>query len=84
MNIDPRRTVSINKAAELTGVKRRTIYNWMSTDKVDYTRTAGGAVRIFDDALERIASASIPSAGKTRFRMPSASPSAGRDHGPFR
>lgn len=62
MNIDPRRTVSINKAAELTGVKRRTIYNWMSTDKVDYTRTAGGAVRIFEDSLWRPVARRAPDA----------------------
>ena len=51
--IDKRPTVSINKAAELTGVKRRTIYNWMHEGKVEYTRTAGGAVRIFENTLWR-------------------------------
>jgi predicted site-specific integrase-resolvase len=34
-------------------VSRRTIYNWMSAGKVQYVRTAGGAVRIFEDSLWR-------------------------------
>jgi excisionase family DNA binding protein len=35
------------------GVSRRTIYNWMAAGKVEYVRTAGGAVRIFEDTLWR-------------------------------
>jgi len=35
------------------GVSRRTIYNWMAAGKVQYVRTAGGAVRIFEDTLWR-------------------------------
>jgi excisionase family DNA binding protein len=35
------------------GVSRRTIYNWMAAGKVEYIRTAGGAVRIFEDTLWR-------------------------------
>jgi predicted site-specific integrase-resolvase len=34
-------------------VSRRTIYNWMSAGKVQYVRTAGGAVRIYEDSLWR-------------------------------
>jgi hypothetical protein len=34
-------------------VSRRTIYNWMAAGKVEYVRTAGGAVRIFEDTLWR-------------------------------
>lgn len=48
-----RQTVSIMKAAEMTGVSRRTIYNWLAARKVEYTRTAGGSVRIFADTLWR-------------------------------
>ncbi len=43
--------VSIKKASELLGVSRRTIYNWISNGRVQYVRTAGGAVRIFTDSL---------------------------------
>jgi excisionase family DNA binding protein len=48
-----RKTISIMKACELVGVSRRTIYNWLSTGKVEYVRTAGGSVRIFVDTLWR-------------------------------
>lgn len=48
-----RKTVSISKAGELVGVSRRTIYNWMAVEKVEYVRTAGGSVRIFADTLWR-------------------------------
>jgi excisionase family DNA binding protein len=52
MNLD-RKTVSIPRACELVGVSRRTIYNWISGGKVQYVRTAGGSVRIFEDTLWR-------------------------------
>ena len=48
-----RQTVSIMKACEVVGVSRRTIYNWISAGKVEYVRTAGGAIRIFADSLWR-------------------------------
>jgi excisionase family DNA binding protein len=51
--IGDRQTVSIVEACRLVGVSRRTIYNWMSSGKVEYVRTAGGAVRIFSDTLWR-------------------------------
>lgn len=41
------RTVSIKKACDATGVGTRTIRTWMASGKVDYVRTAGGAVRIY-------------------------------------
>lgn len=53
MNAVERPTVSIPKACELVSVSRRTIYNWMSSGKVQYVRTAGGSVRIFTDTLWR-------------------------------
>jgi excisionase family DNA binding protein len=52
MMID-RKTISIMKACELVGVSRRTIYNWIASNKVEYVRTAGGSVRIFADTLWR-------------------------------
>lgn len=48
-----RRTVSIMKACEMAGVSRRTIYNWMAAGKLEYIRTAGGMVRIFESSLFR-------------------------------
>jgi len=41
------------KACDLVGVSRRTIYNWLSSGKIEYIRTAGGSVRIFADTLWR-------------------------------
>jgi excisionase family DNA binding protein len=48
-----RHTVSIAKAGELVGVSRRTIYNWIASGKIQYVRTAGGSIRIFEDTLWR-------------------------------
>jgi excisionase family DNA binding protein len=48
-----RRAVSIAQACASVGVSRRTIYNWIAAGKVEYVRTAGGAVRIFEDSLWR-------------------------------
>jgi excisionase family DNA binding protein len=53
MNTVERQTVSIPRACELVSVSRRTIYNWMASGKVQYVRTAGGSVRIFEDTLWR-------------------------------
>jgi len=51
--IGDRQTISILQACEQVGVSRRTIYNWMAAGKIEYVRTAGGAVRIFSDSLWR-------------------------------
>jgi excisionase family DNA binding protein len=37
----------------MVGVSRRTIYNWIAANKVEYLRTAGGSIRIFVDTLWR-------------------------------
>jgi excisionase family DNA binding protein len=51
--IGNRETISITQACAQVGVSRRTIYNWITAGKVEYVRTAGGAVRIFADSLWR-------------------------------
>jgi excisionase family DNA binding protein len=48
-----RQTLSIRKACEVVGVTRCTIYNWITAGKIEYVRTAGGAIRIFSDTLWR-------------------------------
>ncbi len=48
-----RQTLSIMKACEVVGVSRRTIYNWIASGKVEYVRTAGGSIRLFEDSLWR-------------------------------
>ena len=47
------RAISITQACKSVGVSRRTIYNWTAAGKIQYVRTAGGAVRIFEDTLWR-------------------------------
>jgi excisionase family DNA binding protein len=60
-----RQTLSIMKACEVVGVSRRTIYNWIAANKVEYVRTAGGSIRIFADTLWRDASAPQPEVSRT-------------------
>jgi len=58
-----RPTLSISKACQIVGVSRRTIYNWLASGKIEYVRTAGGAVRIFADSLWRDPKATTPARG---------------------
>lgn len=37
----------------MVGCSRRTIYNWIAANRVEYIRTAGGSIRIFVDTLWR-------------------------------
>ena len=46
--------VTIMQATDIAQVSRRTIYNWMHLNKVDYTRTAGGSIRIIRDTLFKL------------------------------
>lgn len=48
-----RKMVPIMEACMMAGVSRRTIYNWLTNGRIEYIRTAGGAVRIFVDTLWR-------------------------------
>lgn len=48
-----RSVVSINQASTIAGVSRRTIYKWIQAQRLEYIRTAGGAIRIFEDTLWR-------------------------------
>jgi excisionase family DNA binding protein len=53
-----RQTLTIMKACEVVGVSRRTIYNWIAANKIEFVRTAGGSIRIYADSLWREGSAS--------------------------
>jgi len=64
-----RKTISIMKACEVVGVSRRTIYNWLSSGKIEYVRTAGGSVRIFVDTLWRQPNESDRTASNTQPTM---------------
>jgi excisionase family DNA binding protein len=43
--------VSIGEAEAIAGVCRRTIYNWLAKNKIQFVRTAGGNVRIYAASL---------------------------------
>lgn len=45
------KTCSIPQACEKAGVSRRTIYNWILKGHLEIIRTAGGAIRIYEDSL---------------------------------
>jgi excisionase family DNA binding protein len=49
--MNERERVSLNRAAEICEVSRRTIYNWLATKKIEGVRTAGGSIRIYVDTL---------------------------------
>lgn len=51
--VTARPTVTVLQARELAQVSRRTIYNWLKAGKLEYVRTAGGRLRIFEDSLWR-------------------------------
>ena len=51
-----RQTLTIGKASNIAGVCQRTIYYWIASGRVEYVRTAGGSIRIFEDTLWRDAS----------------------------
>jgi len=51
--VTTRKTMSIQEAADLCAVSRRTIYNWLQSGKIQAVRTAGGNIRIFTDSLFR-------------------------------
>ena len=77
MEVDTlRKTVSVNKAAELVGVARRTMYYWMGADKVEWVRTPSGSPRIFVDSLFRDKSFLPLSRSRQRGRLRTGSPSA--------
>lgn len=50
--------VTVQRAADLAGVCRRTIYHWIKSGKVETIKTAGGRVRILRRTLFRQADGS--------------------------
>lgn len=47
----PERWLSINDAAKVVGVSRRTVYYWMRDGLLVTRRTVGGTVRILESSL---------------------------------
>lgn len=69
-----RQAVTILKAAQMAGVSRRTIYNWLASGKLEYVRTAGGSIRIFVDTLWREPAVSVRRPPRNPFARGSANP----------
>lgn len=53
-HIAGRQLVSVNEAAKAAGVHRRTIYEWMNEQRIEWVYTAGRARRVFVDSLFRL------------------------------
>jgi excisionase family DNA binding protein len=55
--LEPRigRSVSLDHAAELLGVSRRTIYNRIREGRLLTVRTLGGSQRVLLDSVQRVA-----------------------------
>lgn len=62
--------MSVNRACSLAGIGRRTLYNWMAKDKVEFIRTAGLAPRIFLDTLFRTADTPTNNTGNANGHKP--------------
>jgi excisionase family DNA binding protein len=61
-SLEPRigRSVSLDHAAELLGVSRRTIYNRIREGRLRTVRTLGGSQRVLIDSVQRGARPSQP------------------------
>ena len=57
------RSVSLDHAAELLGVSRRTVYNRIREGRLQTIRTLGGSQRVLLDSVpeDRIQAADVPS-----------------------
>ena len=55
-----RRLLTILQAAASIGVSRRTIYNWLHDGKLEFVRTAGGQIRIYEDTLVSAPKTELP------------------------
>ena len=62
------RSVSLDHAAELLGVSRRTIYNRIRDGRLQTIRTLGGSQRVLLDSVQddRSQAADMPSCGQAR------------------
>ncbi|MGH9148354.1 MAG: helix-turn-helix domain-containing protein [Vicinamibacterales bacterium] len=54
------RSVSIEQAAQLLGVSRRTVYNRIRDGKLQTIRTLGGSQRVLMTSLDEIRRPAIP------------------------
>jgi len=61
-SVEPRlgRSVSLDHAAELLGVSRRTIYNRIREGRLRTVRTLGGSQRVLLDSVQNVARPAEP------------------------
>ena len=64
--VEPRigRSVSLDHAAEMLGVSRRTIYNRIREGRLLTIRTLGGSQRVLLDSVQNDSRASRPTSGR--------------------
>ena len=67
-NFEPHigRSVSLDHAAELLGVSRRTIYNRIRENRLRTVRTVGGSQRVLIDSIGRQSAAAIDTSAKPK------------------
>ena len=67
-NFEPHigRSVSLDHAAELLGVSRRTIYNRIRENRLRTVRTAGGSQRVLIDSMGTQSAAAIDTSAKPK------------------
>jgi excisionase family DNA binding protein len=67
-NFEPHigRSVSLDHAAELLGVSRRTIYNRIRENRLRTVRTVGGSQRVLIDSMGRQSAGAIDTSAKPK------------------
>jgi excisionase family DNA binding protein len=64
------RSVSLDQAAELLGVSRRTIYNRIREGRLQTIRTLGGSQRVLLESVQEIGGLDSPAGDKPRAPFP--------------
>jgi excisionase family DNA binding protein len=59
------RSVSLDHAAEILGVSRRTVYNRIREGRLQTIRTLGGSQRVLVDSVQRILTDLMPLSRRT-------------------
>ena len=61
------RSVSLDHAAQLLGVSRRTIYNRIRDGRLQTIRTKGGSQRVLLDSVQVVRSQAADSTGRSSY-----------------
>lgn len=63
--------LTVNQACSRAQVSRRTIYNWMASEKIQFIRTAGKAPRILASSLFQDGNISVQGTNQNERLSPS-------------